>query len=193
VSVSAARKAQLDERDARIAELYRSGVPAKEIAEREGVSRPLVSLALRKHGARLSKEEALARWLYASQAPAARAKASAANTQSLEERFFSRVVKGPTDDDCWNWTGLFQTNGYPSLSRGRRNYVATHISLELDGRPRPPGMYALHTCDNPVCTNPRHLWWGTQRDNIRDAMTKGRLDLSGLALGLPARLEKCKA
>lgn len=52
--------------------------------------------------------------------------------------------------------------------------MATHVALELAGRPVSPGMLACHTCDNPKCCNPAHLFVGTHLDNHRDREAKGR-------------------
>jgi hypothetical protein len=95
-------------------------------------------------------------------------------------RFYRHFEKrGP--NECWEWTGAKDTRGYGQLRREGRNVFATHISLEIDGRDRPDkSSCALHKCDNPPCVNPNHLWWGSRKDNARDAMSKGRMDLSGL-------------
>lgn len=50
------------------------------------------------------------------------------------------------------------------------NHKVMHLSMEADGRPRPPAPAnnALHSCDNKGCWNPGHLRWGTSADNARD-------------------------
>jgi hypothetical protein len=76
--------------------------------------------------------------------------------------------------------------------------LATHAVLELVGRPVPPGMCALHACDNPPCVNPAHLWIGTRAQNAADMKAKGRAR-SGYGGGPPcgernhkAKLNTCK-
>lgn len=91
---------------------------------------------------------------------------------TLGRRFWSKVNKTET---CWLWTGA----GAPGYGRfkvdGRMD--GTHrISLEAKlGRKLMSGMQALHTCDNPRCVRPDHLFEGTQSQNILDAYSKGRL------------------
>lgn len=86
-----------------------------------------------------------------------------------EKEFWARTERrGP--DDCWLWTGSRTKNGYGQFGGWR----ATHISLELNGQPRPSELLALHSCDNPQCVNPAHLRWGTFVDNARDMYQRGR-------------------
>lgn len=107
-------------------------------------------------------------------------------------RFWSRVDRS-TPSGCWEWTGETNSNGYGRFAswRGgvRRRHLAHRVSLSWSvGRLLDPSELVLHACDNPLCVNPRHLSVGTQVDNMQDAKAKGRMNLSGLALGLPARL-----
>lgn len=80
------------------------------------------------------------------------------------------------DDDCWPWSGQTNGGGYGVLPTHCGRIRATHFSLMLLSRPRPSARHgACHTCDNPICVNPAHLWWGTQRENMQDAKAKDRL------------------
>lgn len=94
----------------------------------------------------------------------------------LAERFWAKVDKrGP--DECWPWLGG-TSDGYGVIGVGRRAEGvkrATHIAWTLEhGVPLPDGMDALHKCDNPPCVNPKHLFPGTQADNVKDMLAKGR-------------------
>lgn len=105
--------------------------------------------------------------------PELRAAELARRDRPLSERFEKFVVRG---DGCWGWTGCHNGVGYGYLRVNKKLRLATHVSLELDGRPQPSSQHkACHTCDNPPCTNPAHLWWGTASENTMDAYRKGRV------------------
>src|SRR5215831_13851348 len=93
-------------------------------------------------------------------------------------RFWSKVaIRG--EDECWFWTagcghgghGIFWVPGEGSHNASRVAYAIAHGPLQR-------GEFALHNCpggDNADCVNPKHLWKGTQKDNMADAAAKGRL------------------
>lgn len=94
-------------------------------------------------------------------------------SQSTAERFWARVDKS---GDCWVWTGPVNGSGYGSLTvRGpRRPWMAHRYAYHIAVGPIPSGLNVLHRCDNRRCVRPDHLWVGTQSDNMRDCVSKGR-------------------
>lgn len=92
----------------------------------------------------------------------------------LLNRLMEKVRQGPS---CWNWTGAL-SRGYGLLARGWKKspYKAHRLAYELLIGEVPLGAVVRHKCDNPRCVNPEHLELGTQRDNLRDAAARGRLN-----------------
>lgn len=83
--------------------------------------------------------------------------------------FWAKVIK---TDSCWGWTASGQRYGKLRVSGV---YVNAHrFSWELHNGPIPEGMFVLHHCDNPPCTNPEHLYLGTNSDNMVDMVRRGR-------------------
>ena len=94
----------------------------------------------------------------------------------LEVRFWAKVVKHD-EASCWDWTGAGgRRGGYGQVFVDGRNEPAHKVAWMLHHRRAfPAGMDACHSCDNPRCVNPLHVWPGSRRDNMRDAREKGRL------------------
>lgn len=91
----------------------------------------------------------------------------------LKERFWSYVDKSGGDDACWIWTaGSIQ--GYGSVKVNGKDERAHRISYWLEYGDFPDDLFVLHSCDNPSCVNPKHLWLGTKQDNTDDMFAKGR-------------------
>lgn len=99
--------------------------------------------------------------------------------QPVPERFWAKVGKlGP--DECWLWSGSLNLKGYGYLvvgsrTNGRSNMLAHRLSYEIHNGSIPTGSLICHKCDVPACVNPAHLFMGTQKDNMSDALRKGRM------------------
>lgn len=89
-------------------------------------------------------------------------------------RFETRFVVTP---GCWLWTGEIGSSGYGRFYAYGRKYRAHRFSYEAYKGEIPKGMLILHSCDNPRCVNPDHLRVGTDADNTRDKMERGRFNL----------------
>lgn len=96
---------------------------------------------------------------------------------TIEQRFMKFVSK--SDNGCWLWIGAFEKNPrclpygwFYWVGRGKLR--AHRVSYELFVGELGKSQCVLHKCDNPKCVNPDHLSTGTQADNIRDMIAKGR-------------------
>jgi len=91
----------------------------------------------------------------------------------LLKKFWDRVQKA---DGCWTWIPKVQTYGYGYLYvAGGRLVRASRLSFMIHKGPIPKGLFVCHKCDNRRCVNPEHLYAGTQRQNMRDAIERERL------------------
>lgn len=89
----------------------------------------------------------------------------------IEQRFLTKVAK--SDDGCWLWIGA-RRNKCGCISVNDRTEYAHRVAHTLWIGPIPEGLLVLHTCDQPLCVNPAHLFVGTHADNSLDMVAKGR-------------------
>ena len=76
--------------------------------------------------------------------------------------------------DCWLWKKSTSGKGYGQTAYNRKHLRSHRVAYEFAYGPIPKGMKVLHSCDNPPCCNPGHLFLGTTKDNSVDMVAKGR-------------------
>lgn len=100
---------------------------------------------------------------------------SPAYADRIRQRFERQVIRSEDDGACWGWSGSRVKAGYPRVSmfkgveaRGNR------VSFVLANGRLPNKEVVAHSCDNPECCNPDHLFEATHSENILDAVSKNR-------------------
>lgn len=93
---------------------------------------------------------------------------------SLRCRVLSRIDSSGGDDACWPWRGGKHSSGYAHINDGRKLLRVTRLMHEWFTGPISSAELACHSCDNPECCNPKHIWAGTPANNMHDRDAKMR-------------------
>jgi len=88
---------------------------------------------------------------------------------------FNKKIKINEKTGCHEWIGSKLPKGYGTFRLNTETAIRAHrFSYEYYKHKIPENMHCLHNCDNPSCVNPDHLFLGTNNDNVKDKMRKGR-------------------
>lgn len=93
---------------------------------------------------------------------------------NTEEKFWNTINKTSNPDDCWEWKGFKNPEGYGKYSFNKRNWLSHRLALHFSGVDITDKI-VCHHCDNPSCCNPKHLYAGSKQDNANDAKSRNRL------------------
>lgn len=96
------------------------------------------------------------------------------NDLTLLTRFWCKATWTP-NGDCFEWQGYRHPKGYGRFFWRGRSRPAHRVAFHLTHNEDPGEMHVLHKCDNPPCVNPQHLYLGTNADNVRDKVERGRV------------------
>jgi hypothetical protein len=87
--------------------------------------------------------------------------------------FWSKVNKR-TNNGCWEWTGALNNRGYGVVNLNHSVTLAHRVSFSIVHGSPAPNLSICHTCDNPKCVYPAHLFQATHKENMLDMHRKNR-------------------
>jgi len=94
--------------------------------------------------------------------------------KSIKERFLLRVIIPDDKNECWVWKGAIYNSGYGQTNFMGKKISAHRLAYKLFIGEIPDGKCILHICNTRHCCNPDHLFLGTNLDNTKDMIRKGR-------------------
>lgn len=101
------------------------------------------------------------------------------------QRFWSKVdIKG--ENECWLWIAARFKEGYGAFKLNGQNKKASRVAFVISNGSIPNGMLVCHSCNNPPCCNPKHLFAGSYDDNMKHMIACGRSlagDLNPMRIG----------
>lgn len=97
-------------------------------------------------------------------------------SEKEKRKFFLKTESGHCND-CWNWNGRLDKDGYGIICIKRIPRRASRVSYMIHFGEIPESMLVLHTCDNRKCVNPSHIFIGTHKVNMNDKVIKSRCNM----------------
>ena len=92
--------------------------------------------------------------------------------EKVKQRILDSIKKN--ENGCWEWQKRVTHFGYAQIKYRGTTCPAHRVSYKVFKGELPYGICVCHTCDNPRCVNPEHLWIGTHKDNAEDRVAKKR-------------------
>jgi DNA-binding Lrp family transcriptional regulator len=147
-----------------------AGMRYSQIAEKHGISVPLVRQRLRKAMMKgvVSAEQIRYKPIK---------KREPMPEGDYNAKWIRRVLANVEIDatGCWLWKGFRSEWGYAqALYRNRTKHVHRQMYKVVNSVDLTRWQFVMHKCDTPHCVNPAHLVLGTPHDNVQDAADKGR-------------------
>lgn len=99
------------------------------------------------------------------------------NDKTAIERLMSKIN---VTNGCWEWKGSLSDKDYGRMRINGKKFLAHRVSYMLFKGKIPDGLFILHECDNHRCVNPKHLHLGTAKENLHEAIQRGRALIGNL-------------
>lgn len=90
----------------------------------------------------------------------------------IQRTFWGRVEY--SESGCWKWIGSIDGNGRGCMNVYSKLWIAPRLAFLFAYGSLCLSLKVCHSCDNPLCVNPSHLWQGTSQDNMDDMVAKRR-------------------
>ena len=93
--------------------------------------------------------------------------------ETMAARFWPKVERRG-DGECWSWLATLNHSGYGMIRNGAAMALAHRVAWVMEHGEVPDDLHVLHDCDTRRCVNVAHLRLGTNADNVRDKVERGR-------------------